>query len=343
MIVVNEVATKQREMKMTMAKSLCEQANLLEKEDKLTDAILLYEKAYRYCIECKKRDLDDADELAMTAAYHLACVHWQEINFGKALQYCKISLRACRRFADSDAAAYLQPLANTLETLGTIYMTLRDCEHEIECYTELLPLYRALGHRGNDSSIFQYVDVLSRIAFAHRKSKRYDLAKAEYHELIALLDREEEQHFEHRELLLAVAYEDLGRLYMDLEDYLYAQGYLNKAIKTLTPSGKKHCGDLARMLDCKAHCLLKFNKVGGNMASILALADKAIKLDPANADWYDTRGQVLLRMGDREGALKMWDKVMEIEPNHLEIGGSDLYDALFPETNVIKPIFAKQY
>jgi len=71
--------------------------------------------------------------------------------------------------------------------------------------------------------------------------------------------------------------------------------------------------------------------VGGNMANALALMDKAIRLDPHNADWYDTRGQVLFRMGDRAGALGMWDKVIELEPYHLEVGESDLYKALFPQ------------
>ena len=343
MLVVNETALKQREMKMTMAKSLCDQAVQLEKEDKLKDAIHLYEKAHQYCIECKKHDLDDADQLTAIVAYHLAFIQWQEVNFKKALYYCKMSLRIYRRFADHDADTYLPQLANTLDTLATIYMTMQDREHENECYTELVPLYRALEYRNNGGYIVRYVDVLSHIAFIHRKSKMYDLAKAEYQELIAMLDRKEDTSFEHRELQLAIACEDLGRLYMDLEEYIYAQKYLNKAIKTLTPSGKTYFGDLARMFDCKAHCLLKFHTIGGNMASILALVDKAIRLDPTNADWYDTRGQILLRMNDHQGALSMWEKVMTLEPNHLEIGGSDLYDALFPGTNNVTPILAKQY
>lgn len=58
--------------------------------------------------------------------------------------------------------------------------------------------------------------------------------------------------------------------------------------------------------------------------------DKAINANPANANFYDSKGEILLMMEKEEEALKLWNKVVELSKDHLEfyINNSILYKQL---------------
>lgn len=55
--------------------------------------------------------------------------------------------------------------------------------------------------------------------------------------------------------------------------------------------------------------------------------DKAISLKPGNANYYDSKGEILLMKGDEQGAVKMWQKVIELDPDFLSKhnGSTELY------------------
>ena len=60
----------------------------------------------------------------------------------------------------------------------------------------------------------------------------------------------------------------------------------------------------------------KLNNWGTSFAAI----DKAIELNPQEPNYYDSKGELLLmrgRPGDEENAVKMWKKVMELDPHFL--------------------------
>ena len=61
----------------------------------------------------------------------------------------------------------------------------------------------------------------------------------------------------------------------------------------------------------------------------ISIIDKAIKLNPKEANYYDSKGEILLMMGDQQNALKMWRKVMELDSEFLQKhSGSNLYKQL---------------
>ena len=51
--------------------------------------------------------------------------------------------------------------------------------------------------------------------------------------------------------------------------------------------------------------------------------DKAITLMPEEANFYDTKGEILLMKGDTQGALEMWHKVLELNPQYIEQMGEN--------------------
>ncbi len=66
----------------------------------------------------------------------------------------------------------------------------------------------------------------------------------------------------------------------------------------------------------------------GNFEAALATIDKAIKLCPESPDYYDSKGEILFNKGDKDGAKKMWDKVISLDPNYSE-NKTALYVLLF--------------
>lgn len=50
----------------------------------------------------------------------------------------------------------------------------------------------------------------------------------------------------------------------------------------------------------------------------MAYQDKAISLNPNDANLYDSKGEILLMQGKNDEALTMWKKVLELNPNFLD-------------------------
>ena len=67
-----------------------------------------------------------------------------------------------------------------------------------------------------------------------------------------------------------------------------------------------------------------------NFAKALETIDKAIELMPKEANYYDSKGEILLMKGDEQEAVKMWKKILELDPDFLKKyeGGTDFYKQL---------------
>ena len=50
----------------------------------------------------------------------------------------------------------------------------------------------------------------------------------------------------------------------------------------------------------------------------MSTIDKAIELMPREADFYDSKGEIMLMQGKDQEALKMWQKVLEMNPKFLD-------------------------
>lgn len=68
-------------------------------------------------------------------------------------------------------------------------------------------------------------------------------------------------------------------------------------------------------------------------ADAIATIDMAIVLFPKDPNYYDSKGEILFNMGDKDGAKAMWDKVVSLDPKYSE-NKSTLYLMLFEPTDI---------
>lgn len=61
----------------------------------------------------------------------------------------------------------------------------------------------------------------------------------------------------------------------------------------------------------------------------LSVIDQAIETLPLEANYYDSKGEILFKKGDKKAARAMWDKVISLEPDFAENHDSELYKLLF--------------
>ena len=61
----------------------------------------------------------------------------------------------------------------------------------------------------------------------------------------------------------------------------------------------------------------------------LRIIERSISLQSSNPIFYDSKGEILYMKGDKNEAIAMWRKVLELEPDFPQKANSQLYKLLF--------------
>ena len=119
----------------------------------------------------------------------------------------------------------------------------------------------------------------------------------------------------------ASAQYELGLCYLDglgiAQDSFEAFSWLSKA------AAQDHVDALNELAYCYAQGIGTYVNISMAHATI----DKAIQIDPDDANLYDSKGEFYVLVGDKVNALKMYEKVMEKNPTfYKKCTWSKLYD-----------------
>lgn len=112
----------------------------------------------------------------------------------------------------------------------------------------------------------------------------------------------------------------LGLCYLDgkgvVPDSLESFKWINKAAE------QDHTGALNQL----AYCYAEGIGTDADMSMAHSTIDKAIQMDPDEANLYDSKGEFYIMAGDKENALKMYEKVIEMDSTFYEdVQESKLY------------------
>ena len=100
------------------------------------------------------------------------------------------------------------------------------------------------------------------------------------------------------------------------DSLLNTKGSMDKRIEAIDKAhraNEENLLDLTKHMETLALLYARENRYSDATETI----NKAISLLPDNADFYDTKGEILLKQGKNAEALEMWKKVLELNPNFL--------------------------
>lgn len=261
-------------------------------------------------------------------------IYYQYVNYNYAMaeQYYLAALRHINILMEYDSTQYLSHLAIVQKFLG-------DCYYESGNFIESEKYYlAALGNYGLLSKIDTAFKTKSLVDIQKNLGNifysREDFANAETYYLLVLENK------------LVLMQQDTSAYCLDVANLelaiarINAYGQNNEKAERYYLSALEHCtwlyahdttysAGMAMIYNELSYCYARADRFPQALNTI----EKAISLYSADPTYYDSKGEILLMSGNEKGALEMWQKVLELDPDflkHLEENGSvsELYKGL---------------
>lgn len=260
---------------------------------------------------------------------NLGNIYWLMNDHCKAEKYYLSSEDNYRCLYEENPEAYMYRFSITLNNLGVMYANSGQYEKAESYYLRLLDMKKHLFESAPDAYRDGYASALYNLASLYFDNSRYAEA-ADYFD-------EASENYER-------VFGSTGReSYLSrLIDSYYFQGmshYYSKQYVEAARSFASMCKLDENLENCGFKTTSILNMLAYSYAfsndfpSAVRTIDRAIDMDPQNTNLYDSKGEILLMQGDRDGAMKTWEKIMELDPSFAEKHpNSVLYSKLFKET-----------
>ena len=250
-------------------------------------------------------------------------------DYAKSEEYYLKALENRTQLFRQNPDAYRADLAMIQYNLGILYSNLQNYAKAEEYYLKALENKTLLFAQNPDTYCVDLAMIQNNLGNLYRTI--HDYAKAEDYYLKALenLTQLFTQNVVYRSNL-ADTQHNLGLLYYNLHDYAKAEEYYLKALENRTQLFRQNPDAYRASLTGSYNQLAYLYAHQNNFTKALETIDKAIELMSEDAGYYDTKGEILLMKGDEQEAVKIWQKVLELDPDFLMKyeGGTDFYKQL---------------
>ncbi len=251
-------------------------------------------------------------------------------NYAKAEEYYLKALENKTQLFTQNPDAYRADLAMTQNNLGVLYSDLHDYAKAEEYHLKALENRTQLFTQNPDA--FRADLAMTQNNLGNLYDDLHDYAKAEVYYLKALENKTQlfTQNPDAYRADLAMTQYNLGLLYYNLHDYAKAEEYYLQALENFTNLFTQNPDAYRASLTSTYNLLAYLYAHQNNFTKALETIDKAIELMPEDAGYYDSKGEILLMKGDEQEAVKIWQKVLELDPDFLKKyeGGTDFYKQL---------------
>lgn len=279
------------------------------------------EKYFKMALEnCEimfaKSPKDYIDDLLKTQN-NLGILYIDLHDFANSEKYYKLALENCEKMFAVNPDDYIDDLAMAQHNLGTLYSYIQDYERSEHYYRLSLENKEKMfavnpdANRADLALTQRNLGALYRYVHDYANSEKFHVYALEnYEKLYASNPNAYRKDWATINWNIMVLYIDLDIV----EKYSY---YLEKTLKIYQDLYKFYPsiynGNLANCYNLKANNYIKEL----NFDKALETIDEAIELMPRDANLYDSKGEILLLQGKNEEALKMWEFVLDINPNFL--------------------------
>ena len=233
---------------------------------------------------------------------NLATLHTDLNRPEDAEKEYKEALEIMRILAEDNPAAYMGDVAGTLNGYANLHKDLnRHKEAEVE-YKEALEIYRKLAKANPAAHLGDVAMTLNDCANLHKNLNGTVEAEGEYKEALEIYRGLAKDNPAAYIGDVAQTLNNLALLHIKLKHHKKAEDKYKEALKIYRGLAKDNPAAYATQHD--------FPKA-------IDTIDEAIACMPKDAEYYDSKGEILLMNGDEQGALAMWHKVIELDPDFL--------------------------
>ena len=298
---------------------------------------------------------------------NLAALYYSTQRLGESEEVYREALEIRCRLAAANPQAYEPDVARTLYNLAILYYSTQRFGESEAMYREALEIYRRIAASNPQAYESDVAQTLNNLAILYKSTQRYGESEAMYREALEIYKRlcdnqpdlyrgrvawiqyslmyiygQDNTHIELYDQMLNDALANWEVLYAGNDHYkdvivdlrnrkgwrLLANNEINEALKLFESAyqlnSEESTGYLAAGYNAKAYEYTKVQDFGKAIETI----DKAITLIPNEANYYGSKGEILLKKGDEASAVEMWKKVMALDPDFLSTHNSDLYKQL---------------
>ena len=284
-----------------------------------------YLQALEYYAHLSQKDPNDSDYRDdLARAQHNMGVFYDAVgNDRQAEAYYLKSLENDQGLFIQDPEKYRDRLALTQRCLGDTYYNLGENGKAEAYYLQALDNYRVLFEGKPDTYRERLAWVQYSLVFIYSgddsRIEQYDAMLDAAWTHYEVLYKKDGSHAYYTWVLRSRK----GRRALN-------KGQTDEALRLLESAyelnPEKTAVNLALAYNAKAYEFLKAE----DYARALETIERAISMAPEDANYYDSKGEILLTKGDWQGALEMWRKVLELSPDFLSRnkGGTVLYEQL---------------
>lgn len=264
--------------------------------------------------------IEDVNELASALA-----IVYEEEKQDSLAEKCYIeALDMATRLIATDSIKYLKTYSATLYSFALHQHGMGKNEAAIGYMVRALDGYSKLVEATESEEALYYLsEGMSKAGIWCYEMEQYDKAEALYQNAITCYQLLYQDDKDMMEKVCAGVEINLGILHYDQKQYEKCVYYFERA--NLALNGKYN-DYLLPALNSLAYQFAE----DSNYDDAIAAIDKAIKIKPTEANYYDTKGEILMMKGDVQKALLVWKKVLECNPNFVSNtkGRSELYKKL---------------
>lgn len=292
------------------------------------------EKYYKLSLEnydvlCKQ-DPDAYRDVLADLYNNLGTLYETLRDFANSEKYHKLSLEMRQYLYDHNPNAYREELAMSQSNLGNVYIYLQDFAQSEKYYKLSLEKYEILFRQNPNVYRASIINLQNNLGALYMNIGDFDNSEKYYKLSMENIDILFKQNPDAYKAQLAMAQLNMGLLYRSCKKYDDCEQYYKLALANYESLFAQNPQAYIIYLAIAYNSVAYLYADKKQFDEAIAMADKAITMLPIEANFYDSKGEILLMQGKNEEALEVWKKVLEVDPDFLKKypGGSDFYKGL---------------
>lgn len=291
------------------------------------DAEYEYDEAITICRKLAERNADAYLPLLAQCLGEQANVHCDMECYEMAELEYEEAITIYRNLAEKEPDAHLSGLSRAIGNMASLHEERQKYELAEAEYNEAINICRNLHDYNTEDNLTCLARNVGSLGGLHYILQKYDLAEEELNEADALSIELAEKDPECFLPDVAVGVKNRALLYEALGRYPEAQSDFLEYVtiyKKLAETNGIYNVEVATGLRILAHFYFRQEK----FEQVIPTIDEAIGYDPNNPMLHESKGLFMLKLGNIDEALDLYDRVWDLDHDFFIHYTSDLYDGL---------------